>query len=148
MASPGRKPKNVALRVIEGNPGGRPIPEMPDLALLGAEPPEWLSDGGKRIWMRWAASLIERGLFFDIHQELLGAACQYWAEYEEAQTDINENGSVGSETGKRRDIVLIAKQSFESALKAMSELGLTPSEMARMMKRSAKGAGKAEMYGF
>jgi len=147
MAAPGRKPKNVALKVIEGNPGGRPLPEMPDLAKLGAEPPEWLCEGGKEIWMRWAASLVDKGLFADIHKELLASACQNWARYIEAERIINERGSINEDGGKR-PVTTVSKQAFEMAMKAMSEMGLTPSEMARMMRSSAKGGGKAELYGF
>ena len=147
MAAPGRKPKNVALKVIEGNPGGRPLPELPDLAKLGAEPPEWLNDLAKRIWMRWAASLIENGLFFDVHQELLASACLWWARFEEYNEIVEEVGATG-EDGKRRGVAIACEAAFNSAIKAMRELGLTPSEMARMMKASAKGGGKAEMYGF
>ena len=147
MAQPGRKPKNVALRVIEGNPGGRPLPEMPDMAKLGAEPPEWMCDGGKEIWMRWASSLIKHGLFSDIHKELLAATCQYWARYIEAEKIVTLKGSM-TEDGKKRDATVVSKQAYELALKGMSEMGLTPSEMARMMKASAKSGGKAELYGF
>ena len=139
MAKPGKKPKNVALKVIEGNPGRRPIPEQPDLPSLGAEAPEFLTARAQLIWNRWASSLIGKGLFADVHMELLASTVQAWAMYEECMEYVAAHG-VKTDDGKRRPELVTAEKHFEIARKGMSEMGLTPSELGRLpAKKKADG---------
>src|SRR5688572_26555686 len=50
MAIRGRKPKPVALRVIEGNRSRRPLPDGVPFATGKPVRPEWLSGRGAAIW--------------------------------------------------------------------------------------------------
>ena len=138
MAARGQKAKNLQLKVIQGNPGGRKLPEPVDLKVLGAEAPDYLTDHARMIWNRWAASLVDRGLFADVHKELLAATVQAWALYEECMAFIREYGVKG-EDGKRRPELVTAEAQMKLARLGMSELGLSPAELGRLHKPKDKG---------
>ena len=137
MAKPGKKPKNVALKVIEGNLGKRPIPEQPKMPELGAEPPDDLSPAAKKIWMRWATSLIGQGLFSDIHQELLASTCTWWAEFKRLEKIVVKKGHATE--GRRRGESTAMKDAYQMARAGMAELGITPAEMGRVRKPTDDG---------
>ena len=144
MAAPGRKPKNPKLRVIEGNPGRVRIPEQPDLRELSAEAPDYLTAPALQKWNRWVSDLMGKGLFADIHMELLAATCQYWADYETLRAELTDIGLV-DDAGKRRGKTMQMNDAYKQARAGMSELGISPSELGRMPKRDR---GKAKDFGF
>ena len=133
MAKPGRKPRNPVLKVIDGNPGRRPVPEQPKLPPLDAEPPAYLIPAAVEKWMRWASSLIGKGLFADVHKELLASTVQAWALYEEYSMFVAKHG-LKDDAGRRRPEAIAVKEQWEIARKGMSDLGISPSELGRMTK--------------
>jgi len=147
MAKPGAKPKNAQLKVIQGNPSRRPIPEQPNLPALGAEAPDFLSATGKRLWNRWASSLIGLGLFADVHRELLASTVQHWATYIDCMEVVKADGVViERKNGISRSPWLVsAENAFACARKGMSELGLTPAELSR---RPGKKADGEDFFGY
>ena len=60
MAVRGRKPKPTALKVLEGNPGHRPLNKKEPMP-KGKLPrcPEWLEDDAKKEWKRLGKVLAE-----------------------------------------------------------------------------------------
>ena len=58
MAARGRKPKPTALKVLEGNPGKRPLNDHEPIPPKGElKCPSWLLPEAKKEWKRLASSL-------------------------------------------------------------------------------------------
>ena len=58
----GRPPKPIALRVLQGNPGRRPIPQIqPEPAPAPPDPPAGLPRRVAELWRRYAPILAARG---------------------------------------------------------------------------------------
>lgn len=55
----GRPRKPTALRILQGNPGRRPLPEGEPISPAGAVCPAWLSPAAKELW-REQAPIFER----------------------------------------------------------------------------------------
>ena len=67
MAQRGRKPKPTALKMLEGNPGGRPLNEAePKPQKKAPRCPPWLEDEAKREWKRMAKVLEQMGLLTEM----------------------------------------------------------------------------------
>ena len=63
MATRGRKPKPTAMKVLEGNPGKRPLNfAEPHSEKKLPHGPEWLEDEAKAEWERLAVPLYNLGL--------------------------------------------------------------------------------------
>ena len=63
MATRGRKPKPTALKLLEGNPGKRPINEHEPIPPKGTvKCPTWLEPEAKKEWKRLAPSLEAMGV--------------------------------------------------------------------------------------
>jgi len=146
MASPGRKPKNPQLKVIEGNPGGRPIPAMPDLREMDAEAPDWLDGIAHLVWNRYCADLVGRRMLSDIDKELLAAGCAAWSRFVQATKFINVNGLTDKE-GSAYPEVKIAESSAKQARLIFNELGLTPAGRAKGILQGSKG-GEEKQHRF
>ena len=63
MAARGRKPKPTALKVLEGNPGKRPLNDHEPIPPKGElKCPSWLLPEAKKEWKRLASSLEAMGV--------------------------------------------------------------------------------------
>lgn len=79
----GRKPKPIALKLLTGNPGGRPLDLAHEARVKVAIPscPKWLVGEGRREWFRLAPLLKEAGLLTELDRGTLVQACSAWARY-------------------------------------------------------------------
>ena len=130
MAQRGRKPKPTALKVLEGNPGKRP--------LNGAEPapahkaprcPSWLEAEAKREWKRMGRILEQMGLLTEMDM----AAFAGWKEAEEF---ISQHGTmVRTPNGYLQQVpqVSIAQTNMKIMLRFCEQFGLTPSARSRII---------------
>ena len=63
MATRGRKPKPTALKVLEGNPGKRPLNDREPVPPKGTlKCPAWLLPEAKKEWKRLAPALEAMGV--------------------------------------------------------------------------------------
>ena len=87
----GRKPKPVALKLLEGNPGKRPIngrePRPP-----ASQPtcPAHLSPTAKAEWKRLAGMLNQVGMLTQADRAALAAYCQAYGRWVEAERKLAE----------------------------------------------------------
>ena len=80
MAQRGRKPKPTALKVLEGNPGGRPLnPNEPKPAKKAPRCPAWLEDEAKKEWKRMGKTLEQMGLLTEMDMAAFAGYCQAYA---------------------------------------------------------------------
>lgn len=142
MGRRGPAPKPTVLRLIEGNPGKRPInrnepkppPERPTC-------PRWLSPEAKREWRRVAPELEKLGLLTRVDRAALAAYCQAYARWRQAEEVLQREGlTFATESGylMPRPEVKVAEKAMQIIRAFCIEFGLTPSARARMTVPEAK----------
>ena len=143
MATRGRKPKPPALKLLEGNPGKRPINEHEPVPPKGTvKCPTWLEPEAKKEWKRLAPSLEAMGVLTQADLTAFAGYCQAYARWKEAEEFISQHGSIfQTPSGYVQQVpqVSIAQQNLKIMQSFCSEFGLTPATRARII---ANGGGK------
>ena len=90
----GRKSKPTRLKLLEGNPGRRPLNDQepqPEAALL--EPPPELPKLARAEWQRLAGKLYDLGMLTHLDQTILEAYCYSYAKWKNAlkETKLQKN---------------------------------------------------------
>ena len=95
MGKRGPAPKPTALRLVEGNPGNRPINHREPKPTLGAPPmPEWMRPDAKRVWRHTVPMLKQMGVLAHVDRDALAMYCQMYARWREAEEFLKEKGAV------------------------------------------------------
>ena len=132
----GRKPKPTRLKLLEGNPGKRPIngrePKPP-----GNLPscPAHLSATAKTEWKRLARNLNKMGVLTEIDRAAMAAYCQAYGRWVEAERKLAETPALLKTPAgyvQASPWIGIANKQLELMAKFMAELGLTPSSRSRL----------------
>lgn len=136
MSVAGRKPKPPELRLIEGNPGHRPIPEnTPKPFPKAPTRPAWILPEAKREWSRIVPHLERLGLLTIVDRAALTGYCQSWARYRQAEDILNKKGFTlitGQGTEIQRPEVAISRNMLQQIRAFAAEFGLTPSSRGRI----------------
>ena len=133
---PGRKPKPIAQRIAEGNPGHRPLNKggvMLKPALPAA--PDSLTDVAKLEWKRLAKELFDAGLLTNADRNALANYCEAWADWVDARAHILKTGKTTvTEKGYEMQSawVGIANKAAASMHRIAAEFGFTPASRARI----------------
>lgn len=144
----GRKPKPTHLRVLEGNPGNRPInekePEMPAADdAFDAPPPELLDNPiASAEWSRVAPMLRKAKAITQAERSALITLCQQWAIYVEAHNKVRSTSLVimaPSGYPIVNPYLGISNKAMTNCVKLWAELGLTPSARSRVMTPGDEG---------
>ena len=137
MAQRGRKPKPTALKVLEGNPGGRPLnPNEPKPAKKALRCPAWLEDEAKKEWKRMGKTLEQMGLLTEMDMAAFAGYCQAYARWKEAEEFITQHGTiVKTPSGYWQQVpqVSIAQTYLKMMQKSAEQFGLTPSSRSRIV---------------
>ena len=143
MATRGRKPKPTALKILEGNPGKRPLNENEPIPPKGnIKCPSWLLPEAKKEWKRLAPSLEVMGVLTMADLKAFEGYCQAYARWREAEEFLTQHGSIfKTPSGYVQQVpqVSIAQQNLKIMQSFCSEFGLTPATRARII---AAGGGK------
>ena len=89
----GRKPKPTALKLLQGNPGKRPLNQnepQPQARLPHA--PGHLSDEGKKEWRRAGRFLLTLGLISDLDLAAFAGYCSAYGRWVEAEQALKTYG--------------------------------------------------------
>jgi len=145
LGIPGRKPKPTKLKILEGNPGRRPLNENePNPLPIAPECPDWLPDEAKKLWNRLSPELERIGLLKIIDGIALEGLCVSYAIWKQAVEFIRKNGTTYRlpRTDKKGKVisvyiapfpeVAIANQSLKHIRAFATEFGLTPSSRGRI----------------
>ena len=130
---PGPRPKPTNLRVLEGNPGRRPLPknEPKPTAVTRTPPaPRDLGEVGKREWRRLAKELVALGLLTTVDLTAFRLYVDAFEVYVDARANIKQYGSIiPSPKGflMTSPYVHLANKSMAQMVKLMQEFGMTPS---------------------
>jgi P27 family predicted phage terminase small subunit len=136
----GRKPKPSALRLLEGNPGKRPINENEPHPEPGIPPaPEHLSARAKSAWDAISVKLDKVGILTEMDDWALEQLCENYAEIVELREEIKHNGrfqTVTNKLGESRTVNSPAWSQLADAEKRfrgmLEQFGLTPSARTRV----------------
>lgn len=139
----GRKPKPTKLKLIEGNPGRRPLNQdepKPALEALCPDPPEHLGEVAQQEWRRVSEELHRLGLLTRVDSTALAAYCQSYERWVQAERAIAKVGLLTKTTGGnavQNPLIGIANRSMELMYRFLVEFGMTPSSRSRI--RVSKG---------
>lgn len=131
-----RPPKPTALKLLEGNPGKRPINRSePKPASKTPNCPSWLDDVAKAEWKRVIKDLEGAGLITLIDRSALAAYCQAFSRWKHAEDIVKREGlTMATESGyvMQHPAVGIANSALELMRKFMSEFGMTPASRSKI----------------
>jgi P27 family predicted phage terminase small subunit len=126
----GRKPKPTKLRIIEGNPGHRPINKKePKLNASKPRCPSHLDRAARIEWRRIVNLLDESGLVTQLDRAALACYCQSWSRWVEAEENLRNDGLIiKSPRGysMQSPHLAIANKAMEQMRAFMTEFGMTP----------------------
>lgn len=149
MAQRGRKPKPTALKMLEGNPGGRPLNENePKPQKKAPRCPTWLEEEARKEWKRMAKVLEQLGLLTEMDMAAFAGYCQAYARWKEAEEFLTQHGSmVRTPNGYLQQVpqVSIAQTNMKIMLKFCEQFGLTPSSRSRIVSGEGGGDPSDEM---
>jgi P27 family predicted phage terminase small subunit len=133
----GPPPKPTRLKILEGNPGKRPLPKAEPQPKRGIPTrPEGLTPEAKREWTRVTGELDRVGLLTVVDRAELAMYCQHWARWWEAQKLITVNGLTYT-TDKGEVKIRPEVKSYQEDARLIrnfcADYGLSPSARARMV---------------
>jgi len=157
MAKVGRPRKPTNLRVLEGNPGKRPIPEnevkpKPVMPIC----PKMLKGEALEEWNRISVKLQELGLLTEIDNAALAAYCQCYARWMQAEDflekyshDANGNFNgfmIKAPSGYLQQLpqVSIAQRYAKLMSDYLGKFGLSPADRAGLV--APKAPEKANKF--
>ena len=145
----GRKPKPTRLKVLEGNPGLRPLNDSePEPEILTRAPhcPKRFganSEAAKE-WRRVTKTLVDTGIITELDTKLLEIYCDAYETYLAAADSIREKGVVLQTDSKwiTNPACRVADAATKQIRAIMAELGMTPSSRSRI--KVPKSGGNAD----
>jgi P27 family predicted phage terminase small subunit len=141
---PGPRPKPAALRLIEGNPSKRRIPnaiEPPPVEL--PEPPDTLDDVGKEEWNRVAPGLHALKLLHTLDTAALAAYCAAVSTWVQARKALKTLAAQDTVTGGllikttngnaiQNPLVGTANTAARDIVRFAEQFGMTPAARTRI----------------
>lgn len=122
----GRPPKPTALKLLQGNPGKRPLNDAEPKPSLGTDPPTYIRCVPVLLaeWKRHAPRLLKLGLLTEIDDEALAALCVLSVKFREMVA---------------ADAAASALANVSRELRALwSRFGMTPADRCRVKTAAPK----------
>ena len=139
MSGPPRKP--TALRILQGNPSKRPLPEgEPHPEIVAPSCPAWMRDKiAIAAWRELASVLEGMRVVSEADRKALELLCDAYAEWRRAREVVIEHGTTyeaenvnGGLMLKVRPEVALAADAWRRIRSMLTEFGLTPAARARV----------------
>jgi len=136
MTTRGTKPTPTKLRILRGNPTGKPLPKNePQPSTNVPPPPSFLSNIGKREYRRVAKILAPLGVITELDATALAAYSDAFSTWAESVEQIKNNGYMA--VGRNGNLyqnpyVGMKNQAMEKMMKIAVEFGMTPSSRTRI----------------
>jgi len=128
--------KPTALKIITGNPGKRPLPEKEaKIPPSIPKPPKFLSGEAIVEWDRMCIELYNLGLLTFVDMAALGAYCQAYGRWADAETQLNASTLIIETTNGnliQNPLVGIANKAMLNVVKLACEFGMTPAARAKV----------------
>jgi P27 family predicted phage terminase small subunit len=133
---PGPPKKPTALKLLQGNPGRKPLPKNePLIAVSTPDPPSTLSTQARQHWWQLVGLLAESGIMTALDSDALAAYCEVYERWLDANQKLIQFGSVikaPDGTPKHSPYLRVANDSFRQMRVLLSEFGLSPASRARI----------------
>lgn len=144
MAQRGRKPKPTAIKILEGNPGKRPLNQNePKPEKKAPKCPKWLEPEAKKEWRRMSKTLEAIGVLTQVDATAFAGYCQAYARWKEAEEFLTKHGTIfKTPSGYIQQVpqVSIAQTYLKIMKDFCSEFGLTPAARSRISVSTAEGS--------
>ena len=130
------KPKPTNLKILQGNPSGRPLNTREPKPKMGIPtPPDVLSKEALAEWDRLSPYLLRTGLITEADRAAFAAYCQAYGRWIEAERVVATQGECY--TSDKGNIVQnpwlwVANRALEQMYKFLGEFGLTPSSRSKL----------------
>lgn len=141
MGKRGPAPKPTNLKLLQGNPGKRPInQDEPKPKPIAPKPPSWLPKEAKKIWKDLAKKLEPLALFTEVDYLNMQNLCLAAARVKEMELALAENGvlmeihrtdkdgNIVSTYYQQRPEVSILHKNMELVNKLGAKFGLSPAD--------------------
>src|SRR5690606_6453653 len=127
----GRKPKPTNLKIVQGNPGKRPLNQAePQPGVLeDLTPPTGLDAYGRDAWKRNAPVLARLGLLTEADRDALAAYCMAYSRWRRANIALRK---VKPDDESYRAIAVTVEKAEQSMRLLAGEFGMTPSSRSRL----------------
>lgn len=148
----GRPPKPTHMKILEGNPGKRPINKSEPKPKATIPPcPRHLSKEAKAEWRRISKELATLGLLTAIDRAALGGYCAAYARWAQAEEAMQaEDFKMVEVTDKGYSHVnawfIVANNSLKQMRAFLTEFGMTPSARSRVTVPEAKDIDPYEEF--
>ena len=145
----GRKPIPTEIKILEGNPGKRPLNTHEPKPLKKAPPcPKWLEAEAKKEWRRLAKALEAMGVLTEADMAAFAGYCQSYARWKEAEGRITDRGLViRTPSGYPQQVpyISIAQQYLKLMQQFAEQFGLTPAARSRIIANNGENAAADDM---
>lgn len=152
---PGPPPKPTAVKIAEGNPGGRklnrdepilrphfkPPSPPPELRIRKTEKGVVVNKLARQMWYRKAKELHHAGLLPVVSTETLVRYCKAWESYILAREKVEEFGEVTATSNGNLVLsafAIAANRQHKVLLEIEGEFGMTPSSKSRITVKPAR----------
>jgi len=132
----GRLPKPTNLKILEGNPGHRPLNKHEPKPASRAVCPSHLTALAKREWRRVSVELEQLGLLTGVDAAELAAYCCAYGRWIEAEREVKKHGllvpSAVPGVLKSNPAIAVVNQCLTQIDKFSSQFGMTPASRSRI----------------
>ena len=132
----GRKPTPTTLKILQGNPGRRPLNKQePKPKIRVPYAPTHLDAGAKAEWRRVVKELRAMGMISLVDRAALAAYCQTYSRWSKAEESLAKVGllvKTANDNVIQNPLVGIANRSMELMHRFLAEFGMTPSSRTRL----------------
>lgn len=144
----GRKPTPASLKLLNGNPGRRPVNEEPETPALlpDDQPPAWLHEDAQAFYREVVGILTDMGIAQVADRLAISALAQSLAEVKIAHEAMNKFGRVIKDKsgGAQRNPYAVHSAQFLAFVRQfITEFGMTPCSRARL---TAKAQGEEDPF--
>lgn len=144
----GRPPKPHHLKVIEGNPGKRPLVEPPKPPPSRPRCPDYLPTYAKTVWRRLVPILDEMGILTTADRETMAAYCVAVDRFRDAVIAYAKTG--GLVKGQKGEAVTNpALRNLAAATRDIATFsamfGLSPADRVRLIGQAGNPAGVPDL---
>ena len=135
MSRKGPAPKPVELKILEGNPGHRPLPESrPRPQPLPPTMPRGLMPRAQKFWRAHAPKLERLGLLTEVDGAALAMLATHWAIAFEAAKELRGGLTTVDEAGlvRKHPLLQVLRDNSTAFRLWAAEFGLTPSARGKL----------------
>lgn len=135
-----RPPKPTALKLVQGNPGKRPLNNKePKLKVEAPKVPAHLSPKAKTAWKGLCETLGDMGVIAKADGKALELLCDAYSEWRDLRKVVDSEGhtyqtlsTTGDTIYKARPEVAMAADAWKRISVMLQQFGLTPSSRSKV----------------